>query len=919
MKTRLLTIILFVLTQLSLAQSIKSLNLSTEKGLSVISASVDNKEVVLKEKLPFFSFEINDTLFSSFDGEAKAEDGKYILTLPKGLTAVLEINKNFSPGWKAHLTIENKGKNKIKISNLVPFGQSPDRIYIASSAPWNLASSKIFRPGLGSIGIVLPDNAWHLGYSVASLKDDYSLCALARRTGTKESEVRRYSTYLKENGKVEYDIWADQYKGEWQNGLKTMFQQRYLYDLEKFDNKLFERKDLEWIRHSYTIALQAAWDHEYIESTTGKYNFEDYLTMGKKLFGGWDVYAIWPTWPTLGLDQRNQWDLYADLPGGPNKMKSLSQYAKTQGTKFFITFNPWDQSTRTENFYTGMERLLRATDADGVVLDTYGSSSDTLQMTADKVKQGIVMYSEGMAVPKDMPGIPAGRVHDAIFLPPPLNMNKYIKPDFAIFRVCQLREGRIHREIAISFFNGYGIEMNTFGPGRPDWIEEEYLYLGRTIKLLRENTSAFTSLNWLPLLPTLKDSIWVNKWPTASKTIYTVFSLVPEGVNGPLFETTVSKDSHFVSLWNHEELKVDTIKNKFYLPVNVQAFNRADLGTRMEGNVDCIAQFPILLDVKLKRDSLYVSANTGKKILIWTGLPTYQLTPKEYAVGSLGIRLRETFGRYEGKFVIQLFDDNEILDERTVYIKPGIARLISSVTKTKTSKKTPEGMVEIPASDYTFKVDVNDSFVLYPDFSEGEKVFVKKFFVDKYPVTNKQYYDFVKASKYQPADTVNYLRHWVNGKYPAGQDNYPVVFVSLTDANAYAAWEEKRLPTEIEWQYAAQGKDGREWPWGKDYDSTKCNHVTGKPTPVDAFPKGKSPFGVMDLVGNVWQLTNDTYDSGASYFTMIRGGSYYKPTSSWWYVQGGPQSTDHTQMLLKVTDGFERNATVGFRCVKDSD
>lgn len=916
---KILIIILLTLSQFVLAQSIQSLNLSAEKGLSVKSVSVDNKEIVLKEKLPFFSFEINDTLFNSIDGEAKEENGKYVLTLPKGLTGTLEINKNFSPGWKAHLVIENKSKAEVKISNLVPLGQSPDRIYIASSAPWNLASSKIFRPGLGSIGIVLPDNAWHLGYSAALLKDDYFVCALARRTGTKESEVRRYSTLLKENGKVEYDIFADQYKGEWQNGLKMIFQQRYLYDLENFDNKLFERKDLEWIRHSYTIGLQAAWDHEYIEATTGKYNFEEYLAMGKRLFGGWDVYAIWPTWPTLGLDQRNQWDLYADLPGGLAKMKNFSQYAKTQGTKFFITFNPWDQSTRTENFYTGMERLLRATDADGVVLDTYGSSSDTLQMTADKVKPGIVMYSEGMAVPKDMPGIPAGRVHDAIVLPPPLNMNKYIKPDFAIFRVCQLREGRIHREISISFFNGYGIEMNTFGPGRPDWIEEEYLYLGRTTKLLRENTSAFTSLNWLPLLPTLKDSIWVNKWPASNKTIYTVFSLVPEGHNGPLFETALNSDSHFVSLWNNEELAVDTIKNKFYLPVNVQSFNRSDLGTRMEGNVDCIAQFPKLLDVKLEHDSLFVSANAGKKILIWAGLPSYQLTPKEYSIGSHSIRLRETFGRYEGKFVIQLLDENELLDEKVVGIKPGVARLISSVTKTKTAQKAPDGMIEIPASDYNFKVDQNDSFVLYPDFSAGEKVYVKKFFIDKYPVTNKQYYDFVQASKYQPKDTVNYLKHWVNNKYKNGQENYPVVFVSLTDAKAYAAWAEKRLPTEIEWQYAAQGKDGREWPWGKDFDSTKCNNALGEPTPVDAFPKGKSPFGVVDLVGNVWQLTKDTYDSGASYFAMIRGGSYYKPTSSWWYVQGGPQSADHTQMLLMISDGFERNSTVGFRCVKDAD
>jgi len=122
----------------------------------------------------------------------------------------------------------------------------------------------------------------------------------------------------------------------------------------------------------------------------------------------------------------------------------------------------------------------------------------------------------------------------------------------------------------------------------------------------------------------------------------------------------------------------------------------------------------------------------------------------------------------------------------------------------------------------------------------------------------------------------------------------------------------------MEWQYAAQGTDGRKYPWGNDPDSTRCNPGLGHPTPVAEYPGGKSPFGVMDLVGNVWQLTSDVYDNGSYYFVIMRGGSYYRPTSSAWYVQGGPASVDREQMLLLVSPGFDRSATVGFRCVKDA-
>ena len=190
--------------------------------------------------------------------------------------------------------------------------------------------------------------------------------------------------------------------------------------------------------------------------------------------------------------------------------------------------------------------------------------------------------------------------------------------------------------------------------------------------------------------------------------------------------------------------------------------------------------------------------------------------------------------------------------------------------------------------------------------------------MNQYPVTNQEFKKFLKATKYTPKDTSNFLKHWIKGSLPKGLENHPVVYVSLDDAQAYAKWAGKRLPTDIEWQYAAQGTDGKKYPWGNVYDSTKCNHKLGHTTPVDAFPGGENPFGVRDLIGNVWQLTNDVYDNGTFYFGMLRGGSFYNPTSSWWYIPGGPQPADNPQILLMVSPGFDRNATVGFRCVKDA-
>jgi formylglycine-generating enzyme required for sulfatase activity len=264
---------------------------------------------------------------------------------------------------------------------------------------------------------------------------------------------------------------------------------------------------------------------------------------------------------------------------------------------------------------------------------------------------------------------------------------------------------------------------------------------------------------------------------------------------------------------------------------------------------------------------------------------------------------------------VQLFDGSEILDERILGHKPGIPWLVSTIVRTDAGSNIPGDMVLIPGAEIIMGPNNPDQFIPYPEYDQVP-VTVLPFLMDIYPVTNKQFNDFIEDSGYKPPDTTNFLKHWKGGSYKPGEADLPVVYVDLEDAKAYARWAGKRLPAEAEWQLAARGTDDRLWPWGNQLKKERYNHL-GRLTPVTAFPAGSSPYGVRDLVGNVWQLTGDVYENGSYTFVMIRGGSYFNPSSSIWYVRGGPQPLDCTQMLLMMSPGFNRCATVGFRCVRD--
>ena len=245
----------------------------------------------------------------------------------------------------------------------------------------------------------------------------------------------------------------------------------------------------------------------------------------------------------------------------------------------------------------------------------------------------------------------------------------------------------------------------------------------------------------------------------------------------------------------------------------------------------------------------------------------------------------------------------------------------------------PAGMVAIGAADLRMRTQYRNrecgfysvagqtaqpSRDLHKSVRFERDVSLRPYAIDLTPVTNGQYARFLAQTGYVPRDRENFLKHWNHGEVPPGLEDHPVVYVDLEDARAYARWAGKRLPTEEEWQYAAQGADGRTYPWGNEWEPGRCNDGSGGgTTAVTAFPQGRSPFGCYDMCGNTWEWTESERSDGRTRFCILKGGSWYKAKGSDWYADGGPQPCDFAAKFLLMWPGLDRCATIGFRCVID--
>jgi len=208
---------------------------------------------------------------------------------------------------------------------------------------------------------------------------------------------------------------------------------------------------------------------------------------------------------------------------------------------------------------------------------------------------------------------------------------------------------------------------------------------------------------------------------------------------------------------------------------------------------------------------------------------------------------------------------------------------------------------------------------------EGQKHWFPEFWIDKTPVTNGEFARFVAASGYKTTaertgfGCANTGDKWedlegADWRHTGGPQtdirtkaDHPVVQVSWEDAAMYAEWAGKRLPTEEEWEKAARGTDGRKYPWGDQIptkDACNFNKNEGGTTPVGKYsPQGDSPYGCVDMSGNVWEWTASDHEDGGK---VLRGGGWSHPGE---FVRLA-ERPNHNQ--------DDRYDTDGFRCVVDS-
>jgi len=411
---------------------------------------------------------------------------------------------------------------------------------------------------------------------------------------------------------------------------------------------------------------------------------------------------------------------------------------------------------------------------------------------------------------------------------------------------------------------------NVFG-SLVSWNQRDRSILRAMLPIQRRFAALFSGERWTPLVPVLQSGVFASLWEDPNLRLWTLVNRSGKTIEGTLLQVPALPEHRYFDLVAGREIQLKNTSNDVLLPGAIAA-----------RGVGCFLSGP---------------------------------PPK--------------LGNGFGRFLKQQARLNARKNFGTT--TPGVSTQLISVKPSRAHLRPPAGMLEIAAATVELNIEMRvRECGFYNSTPPGGDVYnfqtrrfsrnvsFPQFAMDETPVTNAQFAGFLAASRYRSGHPENFLKHWLDGRLPPGKEDHPVVYVDLDDARAYASWAGKRLPTEDEWQYAAQGPDGRKYPWGGHWEMGRCNDgSTGSTTPVKAFPSGRSPFGCYDMCGNVWEWTESERSDGRTRFCMIRGGAFFDAKGSKWYVDGGPRPANFATKFILMWPGLDRCGTIGFRCAAD--
>jgi iron(II)-dependent oxidoreductase len=660
-----------------------------------------------------------------------------------------------------------------------------------------------------------------------------------------------------------------------------------------YEGSEYERPELKWTQSSYMQPQMMIEDRYFYDPVTGRYTVDRYLDDLEKRYGGIDAVLVWPTYPNIGIDSRNQFDLFHDMPGGIEDIKRMVADFHRRHVRVLFPVMLWDQGTHDPGIpeAKALSEELAAVGADGVNGDTMIAVPRSFRVASDKTGHPLAFEPEHLTQDEALAynnlmwaqAVPQGPVQSqgpmrnwlGVAGPEYVDKYKWLEPRH-MTNISDRWQRDKNGDLQYAFFNGVGMETWENIWGIWNGLTPRDAETIRRIAMLERHFAAnLVSQKWEPHWPMLREGVYASRWPTEGHTLWTIINRNEYDVDGEQMSVPAEPGMRYFDLWHGVELK----------PMMVGGHNTLSFALEAHG-FGAIAASP--------------SADAALESLM------NEMKPLN------AVRL------------------DSFSTQWTV-----LPQKIVTINATRKVASTPEGMVKIPAAQFNFSVDgveieggnLAGVDVQYPWEQMAQRhhlhnMQMSAFYIDKYPVTNAEFKKFMDSTHYKPRDGHNFLKDWKNETHQDGWTNKPVTWVGIEDARAYAAWAGKRLPHEWEWQFAAQSTDGRTYPWGNAWDTTMVPRVNRSreasgPDDVTAHPQAASPYGLQDLVGNVWQWT-DEYIDDHTRAAILRGGSYYKPIGSLWYFPQAYSLHQHGKYLM-MAPGRDRAATIGFRCVQDAE
>jgi hypothetical protein len=568
-----------------------------------------------------------------------------------------------------------------------------------------------------------------------------------------------------------------------------------------------------WVSRCYAVGLVWLWDERLYDHAAGRFTPDSFLAGMRRDYGGLDGVVLWHAYPVIGLDARNQFDFYRQVPGLPALVAALQD----AGLAVFVDYNPWDVGTRREPEpdARAIARLVGDLRADGVFLDTLKEGAAELRAA---LPAGVAFESESR--------VPLARVHDhtmswaqwfADSPVPGVLRTKWFERRHMLHHTRRWHRDHLE-ELQSAWLNGTGVLVwdAVFGVW-VGWNARDRSLLRAMAPIQRRYTDWFTRGEWTPLAdhPGSGAPVYASRWTYQDTPLWTVVNRDGTGYDGHWLVTDARPGRRWTELVTGRDLTPEPL-----------ADGRVALGGLLPpGGIAAVVAStepvpPAGEPVPLETDDTFPARAT---IRVPHRRVPYRRPPEgtvEVAGGryelTVRYRVRET----------GLYGEAPYVDEW----KPLPPRLHHLATLTRT-------------------------------------VHLGRFAIAPHEVSNAEYATFLEATG-QPVGDL-------------GDPDGPVSMVDLGDARAYAAWAGARLPTEDEWQVAAE---------------------------AGLLHRREPP---------VWNWTESEHSDGVTRFAILKGGCAYRAAGSDWYLDGGPQPPECSVKLLLLGAGLTRSPSIGFRIAVD--